>query len=167
MMLKEIEFEVMAKPDPKELVDFYNKQDHPVAESTETVSRMLESTYCCVAARRSGMLVGWARGVTDGLRGRLAECKLDPALQGPGCITRRDGRIEHDEIGIAREMARQVFEALRAYGVTEVDVLAHGTEVDFCEELGFRKVSGIVPMSLSASGPEPSGAKASVNASVC
>lgn len=149
-MLNDIEFEVMAEPDPKELIEFYAKQGRPVTESAKKIGRMLESTYCCVTARRDGTLVGWARGVTDGIRGRLAECKLDPALQGPGCVTRCDGRIEHDDGGIAREMALHVIEALRAYGVEEIDVLAYGTEVDFCQELGFKKLVGVVPMALPA-----------------
>ena len=93
-------------------------------------------------------MIGIARGVTDGLWGRLAECKLDPSFQGPGCVTRTDGRIEHDSDGIAAEMARRVIEALRQYGVERIDALAYGTETDFCEELGFRKLRGVVPMEL-------------------
>ncbi len=163
-MLKDIEFEVMARPDPQELIDFYAKQGRPVTDSAEKIGRMLESTYCCVTARRDGTLVGWARGVTDGLRGRLAECKLDPALQGPGCVTRCDGRIEHDEGGIARDMAYHVIEALRAYGVEEIDVLAYGTEVDFCEELGFKKIGGVVLMSLPVGSAASVSARGSANA---
>ena len=54
-------------------------------------------------------------------------------------MTRTDGRIEHDTNGIAREMARRVLDAMYADGVQRVDVVAYGTEVDFCEELGFQQ----------------------------
>jgi hypothetical protein len=98
------------------------------------------------------------------LWGHLAECKLDPAYQGPACVTRKDGRIEHDSAGIAREMACRVIEALRQCGVERIDALAYGTEVDFCEELGFRKSRGLVAMELAADAPLPGRVLASSNA---
>jgi hypothetical protein len=116
---------------------------------------MIERTFCLVAARRDGELIGIARGTTDGVRGQLVECKLDPAFQGPGCVTRTDGRIEHDTEGIARALAERVISALRDYGVERIDVLAYGTEVDFCEELGFKKSGGLVPLVLELAGPPP------------
>ena len=149
-MLPEIEFETVTRPDAEELKSFYDRQHHPTTASHEKLARMVENTFCFVTARRGGELVGIARAVTDGLWGRLAECKLDPAFQGPACVTKTDGRIEHDSAGIAAEMARRVIEALRHYGVERIDVLAYGTEVDFCEELGFRRRSGLVSMELPA-----------------
>lgn len=147
-MFEGIEYETEARPAPDELAAFYKRQGHETACSKEKLQRMMEQTFCFVAARRNGNLIGWARGVTDGVRGRLAECKLDPAFQGPACISRTGGRIEHDAGGIAGEMARRLISALREYGVEEIDALTYGTEVDFCEELGFRKMPGMVPMEL-------------------
>lgn len=150
-MSSEVAFETMAKPDPGELFAFYERQNHETTHSRQKMRRMLDNTFCLVTARRDGELIGVARGVTDGVCGRLAECKLDPAYQGPGCVTRTDGRIEHDSEGIAAEMARRVIDSLAQFGVERVDTLAYGTEVDFCEELGFRKIRGIVPMELRTS----------------
>jgi hypothetical protein len=141
---------------PEELRAFYERQKHGTTGSPEKLRRMLDNSYCFVTARQGGQLIGIARGVTDGVRGRLVECKLDPAYQGPGCVTKTDGRIEHDTEGIAREMALRVIEALRASGVERIDVLAYGTEVDFCEELGFRKAAGLVPLVLEVAGTEAS-----------
>jgi hypothetical protein len=45
-------------------------------------------------------------------------------------------------------MAAQVIAALRASGVERIEAVAYGTEVDFCEDLGFRKNAGVVAMSL-------------------
>ena len=149
-MFDGIEFQAMANPDLDELVDFYQRQGHEMEESREKLRRILDATFCCVAARREGTLIGWSRGVINGHRGLLAECKLDASCQGPACVSRYDGRIEHDAEGIAREMARLVIEALRANGAEEIDVLAYGTEVDFCEEMGFRTLRGVVPMVLAA-----------------
>ena len=148
-MFEGIQFETMAKPEPTELLDFYDRQHHATTHSAEKLGRMLDQTFCLVTARRQGELIGLARGVTDGLRGRLVECKLDPVYQGPACVTRTDGRIEHDSAGIAREMAIRVIRALRDSGVERIDALAYGTEVDFCEELGFKKLTGVVAMELS------------------
>jgi hypothetical protein len=156
-MFDDIEFETTAKPSPDELLAFYARQSHAAAEPREKIQRMLDNTFCVVTARRGGELIGLARGVTDGLWGRLAECKLDPRYQGPACITRKDGRIEHDSAGIAREMAHRVIEALRKFGVMRIDALAYGTEVDFCEELGFRRIRGVVPLGLAADAPAPRG----------
>ncbi len=147
-MLNDIVFETMATLDPDELLKFYERQHHETTASRQKLRRMLDNTFCFVTARRRGELIGIARGVTDGLWGRLAECKLDPSLQGPGCVTRTDGRIEHDSDGIAAEMARRVIDALRQYGVERIDALVYGTEADFCEELGFRKLRGVVAMEL-------------------
>ena len=152
-MYDDIEFETMTRPNPKELLAFYERQNHPTTHSLEKLQRMVDNTFCLVTARRHGELIGLARGVTDGLWGCLAECKLDPAYQGPACVTRTDGRIEHDSEGIAREMARMVIEALRGYGVERIDAVAYGTEVDFCEELGFRKIRGVTTMELDAATP--------------
>lgn len=149
-MLEGIEFEVMAKPNPEELLAFYKRQGCETENAREKLQRMLRNTSCFVVARRNGNLIGCARGVTDGLEGRLAECKLDPEFQGPACITRTEGRIEHDAEGIAAEMARRVISTLRASGAQKIDALAYGTEVDFCEELGFRKIPGMVVMELPA-----------------
>lgn len=149
-MFEEVQFETMAKPDPAELLAFYERQHHPTTHDREKLQRMLDNTLCFVAARRGGELIGLARGVTDGLWGRLAECKLDPAFQGPACVTKTDGRIEHDAEGIARGMAVMVIEALRDYGVERIDALAYGTEVDFCEELGFKRIHGVVALELAA-----------------
>jgi len=155
-MMDDIKFEVQAKPDPKELLAFFQKQHHEVTHSPQKLQRMVDNAFCCVTARRGGELIGFARGVTDGVWGRLADCKLDPAFQGPACVTRTDGRIEHDADGIAKEMACLVIDALRAYGVERIEALAYGTEVDFCEELGFSKISGMVPLSLPSDVPLPS-----------
>lgn len=150
MTYEDITYETMSKPDPEELHAFYERQQHPTTGSREKLKRMMDNTHCFVAARRKGEIIGIARGVTDGLWGRLAECKLDPAYQGPACVTKTDGRIEHDEAGIAKRMALMVIEALRNYGVERIDALAYGTEVDFCEELGFKKMRGLVPLELKA-----------------
>ena len=163
-VFEDIEFETMAKLDPQELLSFYTRQNHETTRSREKLKRMMDNTLCFVTARRHGELIGLARGVTDGLWGRLAECKLDPAYQGPACVTRKDGRIEHDSAGIAREMACRVIEALRQYGVDRIDALVYGTEVDFCEELGFRKWRGLVAMELAADAPLPRRAFAASNA---
>ena len=149
-MLEDIVFEMGRQPDPDELLEFYRRQSHETTADREKLQRMLDNTFCFVAARRQGELIGIARGVTDGLWGRLAECKLDPGFQGPACITHTDGRIEHDSAGIACEMARLVIQALKGYGVERIDALAYGTEEDFCEELGFRRMAGVVPMELQA-----------------
>jgi hypothetical protein len=150
-MIDGIEFATNEALSPDELVQFYQKLHHETTRSREKLERMLEQAYCIVTARRAGELVGLARGVTDGLTGRLAECKLDSEFQGPACITKTDGRIEHDSEGIAAEMARRVVVALRAYGVETIEVMAYGTEVDFCEDMGFRPVRGVVMLALDDS----------------
>ena len=147
-MIDGIEFATNEALSPDELVQFYEKLHHETTRSREKLECMLEQAFCIVTARRDGDLIGIARGVTDGLTGRLAECKLDPVYQGPACITKTDGRVEHDSEGIAAEMARRVVVALRAYGVETIEVKAYGTEVDFCEDMGFRPVRGVVMMAL-------------------
>jgi len=151
----QVTYETTRQIDPDELVAFYARQQHETTHDRRKLMRMMEHTFCFVAARREGELIGIARGVTDGLRGQLAECKLDPQFQGPACITRRDGRIEHDSYGIGREMALRVIGALRHYGCERITALAYGTEVDFCEELGFRKSGGMVALYLDADMPVP------------
>jgi hypothetical protein len=147
-VLENVEIESMVRPDPDELAAFYERQGHPTTQVREKLERMMDNTFCFIVARHNGELIGLARGVTDGLWGRLAECKLDPTCQGPACITRTDGRIEHDSAGIARAMAKLVIEKLEESGVERIDVLAYGTEEDFCAELGFKKMGGVVPMEL-------------------
>ncbi len=151
--MSEITFETVESLGVDELAEFYDRQNHHTTGSHEKLSRMIEQSLCFVAARTNGRLIGIARGTTDGVHGHLAECKLDPSFQGPGAVTRVDGRVEHDHNGIAREMAVRVIEALREYGVEEIHVLAYGTEMDFCEEIGFRKVGGVVAMKLEVGTP--------------
>jgi predicted N-acetyltransferase YhbS len=146
--VSDITYETVKQVPVEDLLSFYEKQGHETTRVSDKLQRMMDNTFCFVTARRDGQIVGMARGVTDGVLGRLAECKLDPAFQGPACVTRVDGRIEHDEHGIAREMATRVIAALQEYGVERIDALAYGTEVDFCEELGFHKLPGIVAMVL-------------------
>ena len=148
-ILGEISFETVQKPDVDELIAFYERQQCKTTGKRDKLMRMIDMTFCFVIARRDGELIGLARGVTDGVWGRMAECKLDPAYQGPACITRTGGRIEHDAVGIAREMAERVIRTMADYGVERIDALAYGTEVDFCEEIGFRKLRAVVPMELS------------------
>ena len=149
-MFDKIVLETTSEMDADELSRFYDRLHHKPSHSSENLKRMIERTFCFVTARCDGELIGMARGVTDGLSGRLAECKLDPGYQGPACVTKTDGRIEHDTDGIAEEMARRVIDALRAFGVERVDVIAYGTEVDFCKDLGFRAVRSVVCMELPA-----------------
>lgn len=139
----------MNRPTADELLAFYARHGHLTTSSREKIARMIESTFCFVTARRNGEIAGFARGVTDGLWGRVIECKLDPALQGPACVSRTGARIEHDSNEIARDMALQVIDALRRHGVETIDAQAYGTEVDFCEELGFKKIRGVVALSLN------------------
>ncbi len=147
-MYDDIAYDIGRNPSADELATFYQSHHHPTVPTREQLLRMLDESFCFVTARRGGELIGFARGVSDGLLGRLVECKLDPKYQGPACITKMDGRIEHDESGIASQMARRVIEALREYGAARIDVTAYGTEVDFCEELGFTKMAGMVAMGL-------------------
>ncbi len=135
---------------PGELTSFYARLRHDGAPEAAQITGMLQHSAAFVTARINGELVGIARGVSDGVRGYLTECKLAPEFQGPGAVTRTDGRVEHDEHGIATEMARRVLEAMRARGVARVDVIAWSTEVDFLEELGFRRSGGLVGLTLRA-----------------
>jgi hypothetical protein len=137
--------------DVDELLEFYRRQRHATTATTAKLSEMIARSHCFVSAREDGRLIGIARGVTDGIRGYLTECKLDPSHQGPAAVTRRDGRIEHDERGIAREMALRVLTSLRDAGVERIDVTAHGTEEDFLTELGFARAAGMLAMQLDAS----------------
>lgn len=144
-----IRCEVVSKIDLAELKAFYDAQGCVMPQAVDKLSRMIDNSACFVAARDpDGHLIGIARGVADGVRGYLTECKLDPARQGPGAVTHIDGRIEHDQFGIARKMAEMVLSALSEMGCERVDAAAYGTEVDFCEELGFKRAAGVVPMSL-------------------
>lgn len=140
-----------AKLTPGELTEFYARLGHDIAAQPAQIQRMLSSSAAFATAREDGRLIGIARGLCDGLRGFLAECKLDPAYQGEAAVTRRDGRIEHDKHGIAAELARRVLAAMAADGVQRIDVLAWGTEVDFCEELGFKRSGGLVGLTMLAS----------------
>jgi hypothetical protein len=135
---------------PEELTEFYRRLNHDIAAKPEQIRKMMANSAAFVTARADGRLIGIARGVCDGLRGYLTECKLDPAFQGPAAVTRTDGRIEHDTNGIAREMARRVLDRMYAEGVQRVDAVAYGTEVDFCEELGFKRAGGLVGVTMRA-----------------
>ncbi len=148
--MESIEFETfrddLERIDVAELACFYAQQKHRTTSDLRKLRRMLQSSFCVVTARKNGHLIGIARGTTDGINGQLVECKLDPCFQGPGAVTHTDGRIEHDKEGIAVEMAKRVLDALRDYGVESIHVLAYGTEVDFCEELGFKRIGGMVAL---------------------
>ena len=146
-----IKCEVVEKMDVGELKAFYDAQGSMMPQSIDKLSRIVDNSVCFVTARDSaGRLIGIARGLADGVRGYLTECKLDPAMQGPGAVTHIDGRIEHDQFGIARQMADHVIDSLAGMGCERIDAAAYGTEVDFCEELGFRRAAGVVPMYLDA-----------------
>jgi hypothetical protein len=142
---------------PKELAAFYRRLQHDIAARPEQIERMMAGSTAFVTARRDGELIGIARGLCDGLRGYLTECKLDPAYQGPAAVTGTDGRVEHDQHGIAAEMARRVLDTMVAAGVRRIDVLAWGTEVDFCEELGFKRQGGLVGLTMRAESQNPTG----------
>lgn len=147
--MNSVNCEVVNKIDVAELKAFYDAQGCVMPQSVDKLSRMVDNSVCFVTARDpDGRLIGIARGVADGVRGYLTECKLDPARQGPGAVTHIDGRIEHDQYGIARRMAELVLGALAEMGCERVDAAAYGTEVDFCEEIGFKRAAGVVPMSL-------------------
>lgn len=135
---------------PAELSAFYQRLHHDIAAHPEQIRKMMRNSAAFVTARVNGELVGIARGVCDGLRGYLTECKLDSQYQGPAAVTRTDGRIEHDMHGIAREMAARVLDAMYADGVQRVDTVAYGTELDFCEELGFKRAGGLVGVTMRA-----------------
>lgn len=144
-----VKCEVVNKIDVPELRAFYDAQGCVMPQSVDKLSKMIDNSVCFVTARDpDGRLIGIARGLADGVRGYLTECKLDPARQGPGAVTHIDGRIEHDQYGIARHMAELVLTALAEMGCERIDASAYGTEVDFCEEMGFKRAAGVVPMSL-------------------
>ena len=146
----DVEYGTQANLAPEELTEFYRGLHHPVHAEPAQIQRMMKNSAVFITARVGGRLVGIARGVSDGVRGYLTECKLDPSLQGPAAVTRTDGRVEHDTNGIAREMANRVLERLFADGVQRVDTVAYGTELDFCEELGFKRNGGLVGVTLMA-----------------
>lgn len=136
---------------PQELSEFYGRIQHGPAARPEQIRQMMANSAVFVTARAGGRLIGVARGLCDGLRGYLSECKLDPEYQGPAAVTKKDGRIEHDCFGVANEMARQVVSALQSQGAQRIDVVAWNTEVDFLQELGFKRRGGLVGMSMLAS----------------
>ena len=150
-MSDDITYAVEAAVEPAELMAFYQAQRHRAPRSADKVAEMINNSACFVTARNGGgALIGIARGLSDGVRGYLTECKLDPCYQGPAAVTRTDGRIEHDDRGIARELASRVLSRLRELGCERVDVIAYGTEEDFLEDLGFKRSSGVVAMSLES-----------------
>jgi hypothetical protein len=133
-----------------ELLGFYERQGHATSGDRTRLARMIDQAFCFVTARVDGELVGMARGVTDGVDGYLAECKLDPAFQGPACITRKDGRIEHDSEGIAAEMARRVFPRWRITAWIGFACWPTARKWTFCEEQGFKRVSGMALLERAA-----------------
>jgi len=145
-----VEYGTQKDVTPQELAAFYRRLQHPIAAQPAQIERMMRNSTAFVTARVDGKLIGIARGLCDGLRGYLTECKLDPEYQGPAAVTRTDGRIEHDQYGIAAEMARRVLVRMAELGVQRIDVLAWGTEVDFCEELGFKRQGGLVGLCMPA-----------------
>ncbi len=164
-MVSDICYQVADKVDVNELKSFYDAQGSMIPQSVDKLSTMVDNSVCFVTARDAeGRLIGIARGLADGVRGYLTECKLDPSRQGPGAVTHTDGRIEHDQYGIAMEMAGRVIRALAAMGCERIDTAAYGTEVDFCEELGFKRARGLVPMSLVVSEHEEHRTASSANA---
>ncbi len=152
----EITYGTGSDTDAKELAELYERLGHDIGAEPPELATMVDRSAAFVTARQEGRLVGIARGVCDGVRGYLTECKLLPELQGPAAVTRRDGRIEHDKHGIAAEMARRVLERMSEKGVRRIDVLAWGTEVDFLEELGFKRQGGLVCLTKQCE-REPSG----------
>src|SRR5438105_2351844 len=80
-----IEYQVATptEVDVDELLAFYERQNHDTTESADKLRGMLERSACFVTARDDGRLIGIARGIADGVRGYLTECKLDPQYQGP------------------------------------------------------------------------------------
>lgn len=146
--MSEVIYGGIEQVDAAELQSFYARMQHDIAARPEQIEQMMKSSSVFVTARVDGNLIGIARGLCDGLRGYLTECKLDPQYQGPAAVTRKDGRIEHDKQGIGAEMARRVLKSLEDAGVQRVDVLAWGTEEDFCEELGFKRQGGLVGMTM-------------------
>lgn len=158
--MSEITYGNTADITPPELAAFYQRLGHHLDAPPEQMRAMIECCDAFVTARSAGRLIGVARGVSDGLRGYLTECKLDPAFQGPGAVTRKDGRIEDDKHGVAAEMARRVLETMSNAGVVRTDVLAYGTEVDFLEELGFKRASGLVALTLDSAAMAHVGAPA-------
>lgn len=146
--MPEVTYGTAADTTADELTEFYARMQHEIAARPDQIGTMMANSAVFVTARVDGRLIGISRGVTDGLRGYLTECKLDPQFQGPAAVTRTDGRIEHDEHGIAAQMARRVLEALYRAGVKRVDVLAWGTEEDFLADLGFKRRGGMVGMTL-------------------
>ncbi len=153
--METIQYETVDRLDVDELANFYACQGQHAPSSIEKLEQMVEKSCCFVTARQGDRLIGIARGVTDGIHGHLTECKLDPEYQGPAAVTKTQGRIEHDREGIAHEMAVRVIDALKEYGVEEICVLAYGTEVDFCEELGFKKIGGMVALRLEVASESP------------
>ncbi len=143
-----VEYGVGTDVTPEELTEFYGRLNHDMAAQPAQIRKMMDNSAAFVTARVDGKLIGLARGVCDGLRGYLTECKLDPVFQGPAAVTRTDGRIEHDTHGIARELARRVLDNMFADGVRRIDTVAYGTEVDFCEELGFKRSGGLVGVTM-------------------
>ena len=148
--MPEITYGTVANTHSAELAEFYARLSHQLAAQPAQIEQMMRKSAAFVTAHDEGKLIGIARGVCDGLRGYLTECKLDAQYQGPAAVTRTDGRIEHDTHGIATEMARRVLDSLYAIGVQRIDLVAYGTEVDFCEELGFRQARGLVGMTMRA-----------------
>lgn len=144
----EVTYGTGADTSPHELAEFYERLNHDIGAEPGQIEAMVANSAAFVTARVDGRLIGIARGVCDGVRGWLTECKLDALYQGPGAVTRTDGRIEHDQHGIAAEMARRVLDKMAAEGARRIDVLAWGTEVDFLAELGFKKQGGLVGMTL-------------------
>lgn len=147
-MLDQVNCQLSDTVSAAELLEFYGSLNHPTRADEKAIGRMLEKSTSVVVARVEGKLVGVGRGICDGIIGYLVECKLSPTVQGPAAVTRVDGRIEHDEIGIARSIAKRVLQSLRDAGAESIRTVAYGTEVDFCEELGFKREATLVPMSV-------------------
>ena len=60
---------------PQELTEFYQRLKHDIAAQPEQIRKMMAGSAAFVTARADGKLIGIARGVCDGLRGYLSECK--------------------------------------------------------------------------------------------
>ena len=129
---------------PKQLHAFYTRTGvceagFPPAE----VGKVLGHSDVVLAAYQGNTLVGFARGLCDGLAGYVAELCVDPALQGRSTRHSNASLIEGDTAGLGRWLGASLLVELRKLGASFFSVYAvDGVEDTFYKSLGFEENTG-------------------------
>ena len=132
----DIQYEIVTTVDTESLIELYKAGGwwHETEETRKRLPEMVRRSFCFIIALHRGKVVGMGRVISDG----VSDAYIQDVIV----------KEEYRKHGIGRELIKRLTQVCLDNQLEWIGLIASSRTIEFYKHLGFRPLSGFIPMLL-------------------